>query len=80
MAATGFSELRSGYSVVSLCEDEDWTYCEYADSKGDIHRIKSRFFVGADGETGFTRKKYLEPKGIHMERAHKYDILSSSRV
>ena len=24
--------------------------------------------VGADGKTGYTRKKYLEPKGIIMEQ------------
>lgn len=72
MAANGFSELRDGCSVIGLSEDENWTHCEYTDSTGATRRVRSRFFVGADGKTGYTRKKYLEPKGVHMERAHKW--------
>ncbi|OKL61492.1 hypothetical protein UA08_03338 [Talaromyces atroroseus] len=74
MAENGFSQLRSGCIVVGISEDEQWTYCEYINSKDPdnkgIQRIRSRFLVGADGKTGFTRKKYLETKGIQMERAH----------
>jgi 2-polyprenyl-6-methoxyphenol hydroxylase-like FAD-dependent oxidoreductase len=72
MAANGLSQLRSGCSVTRLSENKEWTYCEYTDSEGNTRRIRSKFFVGADGKTGYTRKKYLEPKGIQMERAHKY--------
>lgn len=72
MAANGLSQLRSGCSVTHLSENKVWTYCEYTDSEGNARRIRSKFFVGADGKTGYTRKKYLEPKGIQMERAHKY--------
>lgn len=72
MASTGFSDLRAGCSVVKLAEDESWTYCEYTNAEGHRKRIRSKFFVGADGKTGYTRKKYLEPMGVHMDRAHKY--------
>ncbi|KAH8700879.1 putative monooxygenase [Talaromyces proteolyticus] len=70
MAANGFSELRSRCSVTGLREDENWTYCEYTDSSGATRRVRSKFFVGADGKTGYTRKKYLESRGVYMERAH----------
>lgn len=72
MAANGLCALRSGCSVTHLSESEEWTYCEYTDAEGKTHHIRSKFFVGADGKTGYTRKRYLEPKGIQMERAHKY--------
>ncbi|EEA23552.1 hypothetical protein TMatcc_002429 [Talaromyces marneffei ATCC 18224] len=70
MAENGLSQLRSGCSVTNLSETKEWTYCEYIDSEGNTHRIRSRFFVGADGKTGYTRKKYLESRGVQMERAH----------
>ncbi|RAO67514.1 uncharacterized protein BHQ10_003526 [Talaromyces amestolkiae] len=70
MAANGLCALRSGCSVTHLSESEEWTYCEYTDAEGKTHHIRSKFFVGADGKTGYTRKRYLEPKGIQMERAH----------
>lgn len=70
MAASKYCELRSGCEITGLSEDEMGTVCEYKDSKGKVRRIRSRFFVGADGKTGFTRKQYLEPKGILMEQAH----------
>lgn len=72
MAANGLSQLRSGCVVTHISESKEWTYCEYTNSEGKTRRLRSRFFVGADGKTGYTRKKYLEPKGIQMERAHKY--------
>ena len=70
MAASKSCELRSGCEIIGLTEDEKGTVCDYKDLDGRIRRIRSRFFIGADGKTGFTRKQYLEPKGIHMEQAH----------
>ncbi|GFG25136.1 3-(3-hydroxy-phenyl)propionate/3-hydroxycinnamic acid hydroxylase [Aspergillus udagawae] len=67
MHAPGVSALRSGCSVSHLSEDRDWMYCHYLDSQGNTHAIRSRFFVGADGKTGYTRKMYLEPQGVQME-------------
>lgn len=52
-------------------------YCQYRDAEGDEHTIKSRFLVGADGKTGFTRKNFLEPLGVRMEQAHQSVILSA---
>ncbi|GAB1201258.1 hypothetical protein APSETT444_010648 [Aspergillus pseudonomiae] len=70
MASSRKCVLRSGCEITHLSQDEQCTLCEYRDPKGQIRRIKSRFFVGADGKTGFTRKQYLEPRGILMEKAH----------
>ncbi|KAH7078113.1 hypothetical protein BKA63DRAFT_552239 [Paraphoma chrysanthemicola] len=62
------SDLRLGSIVTAISEDEDWVYVTYKDSEGQEKRVRGHFLVGADGKTGFTRKRYLEPKGIHMER------------
>lgn len=51
-------------------EDGYWTYCTYTDARGALRRLRARFFVGTDGKTGYTRKHYLEPKGVHMDRVH----------
>ncbi|KAL3455996.1 hypothetical protein BJX64DRAFT_297100 [Aspergillus heterothallicus] len=68
--ASDVSQLRSNCTVTGIEQDADWTYCRYRDENGEDHGIRSRFFVGADGKTGFTRKNYLEPLGIRMEQAH----------
>lgn len=80
MSALEECELRSGCEVTALSEDEDGTLCIYRDSEGKERRIKSRFFVGADGKTGFTRKRYLESKGIVMEQAHQYVATTFSHI
>lgn len=64
-------EIRLGSTVTSISEDNDYTYVFYADKDGQSRTIRSKFFVGADGKTGFTRKRYLEPKGISMEKDDK---------
>jgi 2-polyprenyl-6-methoxyphenol hydroxylase-like FAD-dependent oxidoreductase len=38
--------------------------------------LRGRFLCGADGKTGFVRKLYLEPRGIHLELSNKWAILS----
>ncbi|KAL4941279.1 hypothetical protein BDV06DRAFT_229833 [Aspergillus oleicola] len=65
-----FCVLRCGCSLSYISQDDEWTYCHYIDEQGLTHRVRSRFFVGADGKTGFTRKNYLEPLGVHMEFAN----------
>lgn len=77
MTSSEFCQLRSNCTVFEIREDENYAYCRYRGIKGNTHTIKSRFFVGADGKTGFTRKNYLEPLGIHLEQAHKYPHSSS---
>ena len=62
-----FGTIRGGSTVTAINEDEDWVYIDYTNLENQICRIRSKFLVGADGKTGFTRKKYLEPKGILME-------------
>src|SRR5699024_7986743 len=76
MASSKYSQLRSNCTVCEIREDENYTYCRYRDINGNTNTIKSRFFIGADGKTGFTRKNYLEPLGIRMEQAHQYPLPS----
>ena len=80
MAKNGHSELRVQSTVLSISEDEDWVYVNYTDKDGQEHRIRGRFLVGADGKTGFTRKRYLEPRGIYMNKAHQEVTLIPSAV
>lgn len=63
------SQIRTSCTLTSIHEDKDWVYATYVDSKGEVRQVKSRFLAAADGKTGFTRKNYLEPKGIRMEWA-----------
>ncbi|KAJ5621397.1 monooxygenase [Penicillium herquei] len=62
------STLRSKCTLTSISEDKDWVYAKYEES-GVEKRIRAKFLVAADGKTGFVRKMYLEPKGIHLEWA-----------
>lgn len=68
-AHTGYHELRPQSTVTSISEDVDWVYVTYTDATGKDCTLRSKFMVGSDGKTGFTRKKYLEAKGILMEQA-----------
>ncbi|KAJ5707410.1 monooxygenase [Penicillium malachiteum] len=62
------STLRSKCTLTSISEDKEWVYSKYEES-GVEKRIRAKFLVAADGKTGFVRKMYLEPKGIHLEWA-----------
>ncbi|PYH95482.1 monooxygenase [Aspergillus ellipticus CBS 707.79] len=65
-----FCSLRCNSTVLQLGEDDEWTYCTYRDSSGAENQIRARFFVGADGKTGYTRKQYLEIRGVILEKFH----------
>lgn len=65
---TGFSDLRVSSTVEAISEDKDFVYVTYIDSEGKPHNIRAKYLVGCDGKTGFTRKKYLEPRGIKLEK------------
>lgn len=60
-------DLRLSSTVVGIDEDKDWVYATYLDASGNEKKIRGRFLVGADGKTGFTRKRYLEPLGVRLE-------------
>lgn len=62
------SEIRTESTVVGVSEDNDTVQVDYLDAQGERRRLKAPFLVGADGKTGYVRKKYLEPKGIIMEK------------
>ena len=64
-----YSELRSGSTVTNIKEEDGHVFVEYKTRNEDTCVVKGKFLVGADGKTGFTRKKYLEPKGILMEKS-----------
>ncbi|KAJ5779825.1 monooxygenase [Penicillium paradoxum] len=69
MGQSKVSELRSNCTLISLSEDLEWVYAIYTDASGQEKKIRSRFLAAADGKTGFTRKMYLEPKGITLDWA-----------
>lgn len=60
-------DFRPSSTVVNISEDQDNVYVDYKDKDGSIIQISSKFLVAADGKTGFTRKQYLEPRGVIME-------------
>ena len=62
------SQLRVACTVTEIAEDADWVYCRYSDASGAERCIRGKFLVAADGKTGFTRKKYLEPKGVTLDQ------------
>jgi 2-polyprenyl-6-methoxyphenol hydroxylase-like FAD-dependent oxidoreductase len=68
IAESAFSELRVSSTIVSIAEDNDFVYVEYVGADRTRRKMRAKFLVGADGKTGYTRKKYLEPKGIIMEQ------------
>ncbi|KAJ5365229.1 monooxygenase [Penicillium concentricum] len=63
------SQLRSSCTLTSITEDAGWVYATYTNESGTEKRTRARFLAAADGKTGFTRKMYLEPKGIKLEWA-----------
>jgi hypothetical protein len=66
------SELRCNTLLTSITEDDNSVTAEYTNQSGSIKRIRAPFLVGADGKTGYVRKRYLEPKGVLMERCEGY--------
>jgi 2-polyprenyl-6-methoxyphenol hydroxylase-like FAD-dependent oxidoreductase len=64
--------MKLSSTVTSISEDSDWVYAKYTDINGATKQIRSRFLVGADGKTGYTRKQYLESRGIKLEQASQY--------
>jgi len=67
-------ELRSNCLLTSISEDDDWVYATYKDASGEERKLRAKFLAAADGKTGFTRKMYLEPKGIRLDWAEQYAI------
>ncbi|KAJ5936560.1 hypothetical protein N7466_003010 [Penicillium verhagenii] len=70
MTSSGFCQLKTSSTIVDIREEGEYVYSRYLDAEGNTRNLKSRFLVGADGKTGFTRKNFLEPLGVHMEQAH----------
>ena len=70
ITAASSSELRVQCSLQSISEDEAWVYATYLDARGQTRTLRGKFLVGCDGKTGFTRKRYLEPRGVVLEKAH----------
>lgn len=66
-----YGTLKSHSTVTAISEDADYVYVDYKHENGDEHRIRGKFLVGADGKTGFVRKKYLEPRGVLLEKSNR---------
>lgn len=62
-----YSQLRSRCLVTGISEDEHSVTVQYVNADGQTKSIQGKFLVGADGKTGYVRKKYLEPKGITLD-------------
>lgn len=62
------SDFRSGCGVLGVSETSESVSVKYQTPSGEQRSLKAPFLVGCDGKTGFVRKKYLEDKGITMER------------
>lgn len=60
------SELRYPCDVTGIDEITDGVQVEYKRPDGSCSKLKGRFLVGADGKRGYTRKDYLEAKGIEQ--------------
>ena len=65
----GIASVRLGARVIGIKEDNDSVIATYLDTSNMRHTLKGKFLVGADGKTGFTRKQYLEAKGVKMEHS-----------
>ena len=72
-----YCELRRGATVEAISEDSEFVYVTCRDRVGQKNELRAKFLVGADGKTGFTRKKYLEPRGVVLESQSKYQPLST---
>jgi 2-polyprenyl-6-methoxyphenol hydroxylase-like FAD-dependent oxidoreductase len=72
-AATNKSlgEMKTSSTLSAIREDDKHVMVDYHDEEGNLHTIRAQFLVGADGKTGFVRKKYLEPMGVVMENSPK---------
>ncbi|KAK5095835.1 hypothetical protein LTS08_007972 [Lithohypha guttulata] len=68
MSDNSYSEMRSRCLVTGISEDSECVTVHYINAQGQATSIQSRFLVGADGKTGYVRKKYLEPQGITMNK------------
>ncbi|KAI3572670.1 hypothetical protein IWW34DRAFT_636854 [Fusarium oxysporum f. sp. albedinis] len=69
ITALGAAQMRLGATVTAISEDENWVYTQYTDSSNQARTVRGKFLVGADGKTGFTRKQYLEPRGVTLDKA-----------
>lgn len=66
-----YGTLRSNSTVTAISEDANHVYVDYKDESGEERKIRGKFLVGCDGKTGFVRKKYLEPRGVLMEKSNR---------
>ena len=66
------SELRTNTTLSSISENTQGIQVEYVDQNGAKKQLRASFLVGADGKTGFVRKRYLEPRGVLLERVPGY--------
>ena len=72
---SSLGRFRDGSEVVGIEERGDSIEVMYKNGAGALNRLRARFVVGTDGKGGFTRKKYLEPRGIPMEYTYPYKTI-----
>lgn len=69
ITALGIAKTILGARVTSIWEDDDWVHAAYTDVSNHTRTVRGKFLIGADGKTGFTRKQYLEPRGVTLDQA-----------
>lgn len=60
-------ELRGSCTVCDISEQDDHVLVGYKNKNGESHTVKAKYIASSDGKTGFTRKQYLEPRGVILE-------------
>lgn len=73
---SSLGHFREESEVIGIEEKDQRVEVTYKDVRTEaMHCLRARFVVGTDGKGGFTRKKYLEPKGILMEHTDPYETV-----
>jgi 2-polyprenyl-6-methoxyphenol hydroxylase-like FAD-dependent oxidoreductase len=60
-------DVRLGCTVIGVTEDKNKVNVAYKDGAGNVRTVSAKYLASADGKTGYTRKSYLEPKGVLLE-------------
>lgn len=70
------AQFRGGSEVIGIGHKGDIVEVTYKDVRTEAkYCIRAKFAVGTDGKGGFTRKQYLETRGIKMEQTYPYETV-----
>ena len=70
------AQFRGGSEVMGIERKGDFVEVTYKDVRTEAkYCVRAKFAIGTDGKAGFTRKQYLEPRGIKMKQTHPYETI-----